>query len=213
MKIAMYTEPLPPAFRWDPKAPWRGTEKFYVETASSLAKTGHDVTVYLDSDAEAARAGARYVPRTAYRGGYDAVLCCNTQPPAREPGTRYVYWSNLWGDRYERHLWADAQIVISEFARRAYAPPPDAPCFVVGHGVDADKYRCDGPKERLALFSSSMDRGGVWLQANWERFDTGLELVCSAGRMSEADLVETYRRAAVWLHPGMGVELLSLIHI
>jgi hypothetical protein len=223
LKIALYTEPLPPSFHWSPEKAWRGTEEFYVETAKALFDLGHSVEVFYDGpsmlvEQVAFGGGVVYRPRVEYRGGFDAVLCCNAQPPGLFPGTRHVYWSNLHGDRFERHLWADAQIVISAFQRQNHETPPDTDqrggpgqfrTAVVGHGVDAGKY-VGGVKEPLALYSSSMDRGGHWLKANWGSFGTGLTLVCTEGRLSNAEVDDLYRRARVWLHPAMGVELFCI---
>lgn len=215
MKLALYTEPLPPAFHWRPGAAWRGTEEFYVKTAHCLATLGHEVEVFYDGPVEPGR--VVYRPRVEYRGGFDAVLCCNTQPPALLPTTHHVYWSNLYGDRFERHLWADAQIVISRFQRQNHEDPvylvdggpPQFRSVVVGHGVDTDLYS-PATKEPIALYSSSMDRGGTWLKTCWDSFGTGLTLVCTEGRMSNAEVDDLYRRARVWLHPAMGVELFCI---
>lgn len=214
MKLSLYTEPLPPAFAWSPRAPWRGTEEFYVETARHLARN-HSVEVFYDGETVELD-GVVFRPRGEYRGGYDAVLACNAQPPALVPGTRHVYWTNLWGDRFERHLWADAQVVISSFHRQVYEDPLPITesevrfrAHVVGHGVDAAKF-APAQKEPIALYSSSMDRGGFWLKANWASLNTGLTLVCTEGRMSDAEVTDLYRRARVWLHPCMGVELFCI---
>jgi hypothetical protein len=220
--IAIYTEPLPPAFHWNAAEPWRGTEEFYVETARCLAELGHKVTVYYDgpyfrANGDADSALPLFLPRSEYRGGHDVVLSCNTQPPALLPGARHVYWSNLHGDRFERHLWADEQIVISKFQRQNHEEPEymndgqeaKFRTHVVGHGVDAEKY-APGEKQPIALYSSSMDRGGYWLKANWDSFNTGLRLVCTEGRMTDEEVTALYRAAKVWLHPCMGVELFCI---
>jgi hypothetical protein len=215
MKLAIYTEPLPPQFHWNPLAPWRGTEEFYVETAKHLAAAGHVVEVFYDGAAIDEPDAVRYLPRAEYRAGHDAVLSCNVAPPAVLPSTRHVYWTNLWKDRFERHLWADEQVVISDFHRQSYEDPIDSlegsryRTHVVGHGVDAARY-AGGTKEPIALYSSSMDRGGYWLVDNWHRFGTGLELVCTAGEKTDAEMVDLYKRAKVWLHPGLGVELFCI---
>lgn len=209
MKLAIYTEPLPPQFHWNPLAPWRGTEEFYVETAAALAASGHYVDVFYDGPAVSV-GGVWYLPRASYRAGYDAVLSCNVAPPGILPPTRHVYWTNLWKDCHDRHLWADEQVVISAFHRTAYEDPTGAyRTHVVGHGVDAARY-AGGTKEPIALYSSSMDRGGYWLVDNWARFGTGLELVCTAGNKTDAEMVDLYKRAKVWLHPGLGVELFCI---
>lgn len=224
MKLALYTEPLPPAFHWRPGTAWRGTEEFYVETARWLSRSGHTVEVFYDGPAaslsdEPFSGGVVYRPRVEYRGGFDAVLCCNAQPPALFPATRHVYWSNLNGDRFERHLWADAQVVISSFQRQNHEEPiylvdggpPQFRSHVIGHGVDASRYYWPADKkEPIALYSSSMDRGGHWLRAVWGSFGTGLTLVCTEGRLSNGEVDDLYRRASVWLHPVMGVELFCI---
>lgn len=225
MRVALYTEHLPTPFHWNPSAPWRGTEEFYVETARWLGLFGHDVTVFYDGPE--VRTGSGYVdgailpgaspgvtfsPRASYKGGFDVVLCCNTSPPGLVPGTKHVYWSNLYGDRWERHLWADEQIVISDFHRSTYEAPSEGEPFrthVVGHGVYPEQF-AGGVKERLALYSSSMDRGGYWLQANWTSFGTGLPLVCTDGKLSNDEVRDLYKRASVWVHPAMGVELFCI---
>ena len=220
MKLALYTEPLPPSFRWVPTNPWRGTEEFYVQTATNLVALGHSVTVFYDG-ADTQLDGVDYVSRSRYRGGFDVVLCCNTPPPALLPGTKHVYWTNLYKDTIERHLWADAFVAISAFASDQFGViDSDAgrrQAAVVPHGLAPEDLQIlPGPKEPIALYSSSMDRGGHMLKALWDSFGvkdlqgTPIRLVCTEGKLSNAEVRDLYRRSLLWLHPGLGVELFCI---
>lgn len=219
-KLAIYTEPLPPAFRWDPKSPWRGTEEFYVQTASNLVQLGHSVEVFYDG-AEEVVGGVHYRPRAQYRGGFEAVLCCNTAPPALLPGVRHVYWTNLYKDTIERHLWADGFVTISSFARDLFGTLKSdlvtREALVVPHGLaPEDAQILPVKKEPIALYSSSMDRGGHMLKALWDSFGVKdlegnpVRLVCTEGKMTNAEMRDLYRRSLLWLHPGLGVELFCI---
>jgi glycosyltransferase involved in cell wall biosynthesis len=209
MNVDIYTEALPPSFRWDPKAPWRGTEQFYVETAKHLALLGHSVNVFYDGKA-AVVDGVHYIPRGLFFSKWQenaTLLACNSHPdPQRNiPYARRVRWSNFNHDRLEHFgLAFDAHVVLSEYHRKQFGGG-----VVIGHGCDGYS---PGTKENVILFSSSPDRGADFLKGIAGRVfkETGFRFEFGYTGLPESDMRAKYESAKVWVHPGLGVELFCI---
>lgn len=226
MNILMVTERLPFSFRWDPRYPQRGSEKFYVETAKHLALLGHDVQVEMEHISSIIRLeGVEYCPRGDARNPPDAVLLCNWRGSYHSPvpEARIVRWTAFADFRLKDITFrdCDAQIVISnyaaELAEEGTADSPDL--YVVPLGIDKEFWTPGSePRENTCLYTSSPDRGGAWLQSEWKNIYnlTGYDLTCSpypgSGKepWSADRLRNEYREAKYWLHPGMGRELFCL---
>lgn len=226
MRILIVTESLPPAFFWHPSNPVRGTEQFYVETAKWLAAFGHDVVVEVDGitfsiDLD----GVVYSPRNLpIRTVVDSVLLANWRGPVPngigEP--RIVRWTAFADFRLDQQTFrdCDATVVISNYAAElAGDGTADSPeLYVVPLGIDKDFWQPPVPmaqRSKKCLYTSSPDRGGVWLKSWWDyvQRETGFELVCSpygSEPWSRIRLRSECQAASYWLHPGRGRELFCL---
>ena len=218
MHIHIETQNLATEDHWDPRFPVRGTEEFYVETACGLASLGHHVTVAYDGPNISVGA-ATFVPR-GFVERADVLLDCNTRTPYYQRGfsaTRYSAWTNFAdanADQYRRY---DALFCISQTHRKMLGGG-----IVIPHGVDRNRY-VQLTKSPIAIYTSSMDRGGFLLQANRQHIEknTGVRIVFSRyptggyGKGSrrplrESDMITLYGQAKWWIHPGMGVELFCI---
>lgn len=199
MRILIDTEELPEAFQWDPTAPKRGTEEFYVRTAECLGEMGHDVVVAYDGLDDVVR-GVRYMSRgSPVTLGADAVIECNR--PSR---TRGLQWSN----RYDHAVQgAKPDVVLSHF-HRALAGGGT----VIGHGCDPERLVRPTSKAPIAAFTGSPDRGLGFLRSVWPDIEraTGVRLVASEGKMTMDEVDALYRAAKFWVHPGLGIELFCI---
>jgi hypothetical protein len=74
--VEIWTEVLPPAWRWSPEDYLGGTHEFIVNTAKHCR---NEVIVYYDGLA-GLYDGIYYLPRSQYKGS-DVVLACNSKPP------------------------------------------------------------------------------------------------------------------------------------
>jgi hypothetical protein len=224
MNIDIVTEQLPPAFQWLPDRAWRGTDEFYVETASSLASFGHSVQVFYDGPRRKYR-GVNYVPRTLFASAWqsDAVLlACNDHPDLRRsiPYRRRVRWSNLNHERLTALTGAfgyDAHICISQFHASQFAMGlQDSDLLdrlkIVGHGYRPDLYSFRAEKEPVILFSSSPDRGQDFLQsiAGEVHRATNYRFDFAYRGLPEEEMIRKYAKADIWVHPGLGVELFCI---
>jgi glycosyltransferase involved in cell wall biosynthesis len=215
MRIAIVTETLPPNFYWDENHPVRGTEKFYVETARSLRRLGHEVDIYKDPD--------RKPYPTDF--SYDVALLCNRRAEPRPFSNRNITWTNFAFDRpgdYVRCQYdcVSDLVVISETARKLLPDFMQKRCRVVPHGYDPGIYYPPDPKaerERLVAFTSSPDRGLLTLRRIWSDFEvekqTGYRLVTGKygeTSISDRNIADLLRKSAFWVHPGEGKELFCL---
>jgi hypothetical protein len=223
-KIDIVTEPLPPGWQWSPDRAWKGTEEFYVETASALASSGHSVQVFYDGVRRKYR-GVSYVPRSLFASLWqsDAVLlACNDHPdPQRaSPYLRRVRWSNFNHERLETlpgALGYDAHVCISQFHASQFAMGlQDEDLLgrlkIIGHGFRPDLYSFHENKEPVILFSSSPDRGQDFLQSiAGEVFSaTGYRFDFAYRGLPEEEMIRKYARADLGVHPGLGVELFCI---
>jgi glycosyltransferase involved in cell wall biosynthesis len=231
------TEQLPPRFRWDPTAPVRGTEKFYVETARWLAAlTGEAVKVYgdylpaKDPSGITAIGDVKYIPRKpGFNNHFEAVVC---NPRTRLSGQEALIWTNLAFDTtaqvtaWVRTLWECPEgqpapiVCISEYQARVYRT-----CdliadrvVVVGHGVDPGIFNREGRTGgKQVLFTSSPDRGWDYLQDLWRGADLEAEtgyalrtLDYGGHSVTNEQVADALRASDFWVHPGRGVELFCI---
>jgi hypothetical protein len=206
--IEILTEPLPSAYHWDPRTYFRGTEEFYVRTAECLAALGHKVTVVWSSAHVVEHNGVRYQLNRPIRP--DFSIHCNQRQPATRLAPRVLHWTNLWNTPVP-HAQGRDLVVPSKFMANAMGRN-DA--TVIPHGVD-DFWRVsekDCEKLKLAVFTSAPDRGEAFLREMWPRVkaQTGMDLFCVYGGMTDEDMRALYADAGLWLHPGGGVELFCL---
>jgi hypothetical protein len=218
MHIHICTQDLPTEYRWNPEQPVRGTEEFYVETARHLALLGHHVTVACNGPRVSAK-GATFVPNNLVQKA-DILLDCNARAPYNRRGldaSRRVAWTNFVDAKAEQYSGYDALVCISQTHRKMLGGG-----IVVPHGVDRKRY-VPLEKERTAIYTSSMDRGGKLLYANrryieskagallfFSRYPTGGGHKCLYPPLSEDEMAVLYGHAKWWIHPGMGVELFCI---
>jgi glycosyltransferase involved in cell wall biosynthesis len=253
MRYLIYSEPVPPGWEWDPLRPVSGTTEFYVRTAQETLALAEDNEVMVIYDGPLLMAGGRdadhdrlvYVPRdeaadaVAHFDAEYAVVCNYSAEHHRRDLTEiWPSWLAYWCNRYSDSpkMTSDAErtlaglgpglnIVVSEFHRKQLLSHGIENTTVVPHGVDHDKYRCDPEdKENLAIFTSSYDRGGRYLEDLWARRRlterTGVKLYVSdygkdvhgstRGLMGDDEMTGLYKRAKWWIHPGQGVELFCI---
>jgi len=190
-------------------APFRGTEEFYTQTATHLNHMGHHVRVFYDGLRQRVD-GADYLPRNQYKGDCAALLVCNTHPSAAHPNA--VRWTNLATDRIvNMPAGYKAHVVISPYARDLFGGGS-----IVGHGYDPEEYFApvpSGSRDPIVFFTSSPDRGGDFLRSIAPRVyrATGHRFVFAYdGKRSEREMATLYRKAAAWVHPGLGTELFCI---
>jgi hypothetical protein len=212
--IHIDTEKLPPPFHWDPRTYFRGTEEFYVETAESMVRQGEEVVVWMDRSDSFIHNGVHYMPRSRFLSGDPCVLSCNHAGQYPE-GVHVVNWTNF--AEFPKGSFATQYplVLISEAHRDLVKrSTPSNTIHVIGHGLPPHFPRYDGsaPKENLAVYTSSPDRGGKWLEAIWPQVEkeTGTRLVTVYGGKTRAEMVDLYTSAKFWIHPGAGVELFCL---
>lgn len=223
MNIDIVTEKLPPAFHWTPDASWRGTEEFYVQTATELAKLGHSVQVFYDGPRRTHN-GVRYVPRSLFASLWQSDACllaCNDHPdPDRSiPYRRRVRWSNFAHEAFVDlpfRFAYNAHIVLSDYHRRqfmrALIDPGPVDIFTIGHGYDPTLYSFRQDKDQTILFTSSPDRGQDFLQsiAPEVYMETGYRFNFNYRGIPEAEMAKKYASADIWVHPGQGTELFCI---
>ena len=235
MRRHIITEVVPPHFHFDPTFPVRGTEKFYMQTAASMARAGDVVTIEGDWTVpfynKNLPAGVFCVPRGCM-SPVDWVMVCNPRESIAEVIDRLntpvdVVWSNLaiqpaflwsWfrdtGAHHARKL-----AVISDYQRRSYQAAADhfgATLQVVPHGIDPDVFYPAPPSAPRSgvLFTSSPDRGWDVLQQIWSDYDLDPSLLRRLDygnrTYTEQQVADALRQAAFWVHPGVGTELFCL---
>lgn len=206
MFIEMFTESLPPAYRWHPDDDFkRGTTEFYIETAKALRTLGHDVIVYYDGEPQHID-DITYLPHAAYVGS-DALLSCNARPP--KLARRNVYWTNLFDERAGDFQDFDAIVVLSPYHKKIFGSEK---VHVIGHGCHPERYKGADKGADICLFSSSPDRGKDFLESIWPtvKEETGAQLITTYCGYTEEQMDKLYRAARYWLHPGDGVELFCI---
>lgn len=219
MNITILTEVLPPFFHWDPTAPVRGTEKFYVKTARCLSKK-HKVTVVYDGPLVTYGDNLRFVDRNNMPIASDAVLVCNRQGKLDGLYTvtdRLVEWTNFanWKDYGSV---GEPLIVISQTAKKLVQNKTNRPIHIVGHGVAKEVYfNVNQERDKTVVYTSSPDRGLNRLLRLWRDHQIekvyGYRLVVSAygdAAVSDKTIADTLRKASFWVHPGEGIELFCL---
>ena len=221
-------EAVPPAYRFDPDFPVRGTDKFYVETAKAAVKAGYEVYVVHDTDKCRTSNGVYYVDRESFdvmSGHVDVWLRCNPRGPVTRPKARYyMVWTNFalpkgfYADFVTNCPETDQFCVISQYAKaRFQADCGQIDLKVVPHGVNHDIYWNSSGIERQprVCFTSSPDRGLDVIKRIWEDYDLAphAELwVSSYGQsaLRDRDVAEVLRASDFWVHPGVGEELFCL---
>lgn len=219
--IHIETEVLPTEYHWSPLAPMRGTEEFYVETAKHLAASGYRVTVAYDGPSVPVGA-ATFTKRGVIKEA-DVLLDCNARIPWRRRGFltgKAVAWTNFFDAKTAQYADYEKLLVISRFHKRLADSTGSGATntTVVPHGIDKDAYQASPllPKRDVAIYTSSMDRGGFLLQKHRDKIEheTGCLLLFSnygkADALSEREMRMMYATARWWIHPGMGVELFCL---
>ena len=213
MQVLIWTERLPPSFHWHPLTHFRGTEQFYVQTASYLASQRHEVTVAYDGQ-PTSHNGVSYENRKSVRQDkWDRMLVCNWMGE-RTPSAGYVVnWSNQadWTPS-KTHPAASVAVLISQFHRRSAGVSP-----LNSSGIDKSIFHPPtdpSPRKRQVVYSSSPDRGGTWLADQWDQIQetTGYRLILTGYDSSRqtGSVAALLRESEYWIHPGLGVELFCL---
>jgi hypothetical protein len=199
--VEIYTEELPPAWRWTPDSYLGGTP----ETAINVAKNcEHDVVVYYDGKA-CMYDGIYYLPRSQFRGS-DVVLAINSRPPKRG---KHIIWFSWDCAKDKDYLEFDERIVLSPYHQSIFG----SNSRIVPLSCDAEDYKSTYKVKKQCLYSSSPDRGGEFLKSIWSEVEakTGARLVCTyKNHISENDMKELYKQSEFWLHPCQGVELFCI---
>lgn len=206
--VAVYTEELPPSFQWSPDDEFiTGTTEFYIRTAEELSKLGLSVIVYYDGEAYMHN-NISYLPRDTY-SSCDILLACNSIPDIRG-SKKNIFWNNLYHLRHSDCLGFDKYIVISEYHKKLFNLEK---AYVIGHGVnDEDIAESPDKDPLLCIYTSSPDRGGDMLIGLWSivNKETGARLECTYGNKTREEMLQLYRRAQFWIHPGRGIELFCI---
>lgn len=202
--IEIYTEVLPSGWNWSPKNYIGGTPEFVVETAEAASKFSN-VVVYYDGGA-CQHNGVNYLPRHYYQAK-DVVLVCNSKPD--KLGKYNIAWSNWFGKKDVDYLEYNERIVQSPYHQSIFGENSR----IVPPSVHAEKFKNPNKIKGLCLYSSSPDRGGMYLKGIWKNVEkeTGARLISTyRSGISEDDMVSLYKDAEFWLHPCQGTELFCI---
>lgn len=202
--IEIWTEELPKGWEWTPDCFVGGTPEFIVETARVLSNK-NDVIVYYDGPAMEFE-GVFYVPRKGFTG-QDIVLACNSRPPSN--GKYSIYYTNWYHQRQSQCEDYDERIVLSKYHQGLFG----SRSRIVPHSCWPQKFANPTKIKGKCLFSSSPDRGLNFIKSIWSRVEkeTGAQLVVTYDKnISEDEMVEHYKSAEFWLHPGIGIELFCI---
>jgi len=202
--IEIWTEELPPSWRWHPDKFCGGTIEFVVETAKVLSKMD-DVMVYYDGQT-CNKGTIYYLPREEFEGG-DIVLSCNSHAPKR--GRHSIYWNTWYKAKREQCHGYKEHIVLSPYHQKLFG----VDSRIVPLSCWPDKYKDPVKVKGRCLFASSPDRGEEFLKSIWDevKSETGAELISVYDpELPKDELDELYRSSEFWLHPGQGIELFCI---
>jgi hypothetical protein len=200
--IEIYTEELPPAWRWTPEDFVGGTHEFVVETARN---TKADIVVYYDGEG-GVWDNIYYLPRSQFKGE-DVVLACNSRPP--KMGRHNIIWFSWDKAREADYLDFDERIVLSPYHQSLFG----SNSRIVPLSCNPKKFNVKYKIKKQCLYSSSPDRGGEFLKSIWKDVEreTGARLVETyKSSISEAEMVRLYCESEFWLHPCQGIELFCI---
>jgi len=203
-----------------------GTEEMVVAHAEELAKRGHQVTVYHNTDTKyGVLNGVTYKPRMQFETG---DFCFNIKSSEIKPQGPTVYVTNEY-DATSKDLsaydavmwpsqWADDNIPVNNPRR-----------FIVPHGYHKERIYPSEKVPKQCLYASSPDRGLDVLLRAWPKVydahpDATLIISYGAeeieypgityvGRLSDEELAPYYQSSDIWVHPCTGIELFCITGI
>jgi len=200
--VEIWTEELPPAWRWTPDNYLGGTPEFVINTALNCK---HEVIVYYDGN-PSIYDGVYYLPRSKFQAK-DVVLACNSKPP--KMGKYNIAWCN-WVDKHDTdYVEFDERITQSPYHQSVFG----SNSRIVPASCYAEDFKATYKIKKQCLYSSSPDRGGEFLKGIWSEVEarTGARLVCTYNNnISEDEMKELYKQSEFWLHPCQGVELFCI---
>lgn len=217
--IVIRTEVLPEAFRWDPRNPKTGTNRFYVRVAEGLAEgmsgnypvvvqydgptTKHNRVLYLNRASDLPADGLA-----------DVVFDMNYQGKFGSVGNAVkLQWTSFFGrpdlcngDGYDRLF------LVSEYVHSTLAHAVKCPVTVLELGCDHEVVDLPLLHERplQCCYTSSPDRGGAYLDRIWPEVEraTGYSLVKSpyGEEFSDEQMKDLYRSSRFWVFPAIGTD-------
>jgi len=202
--IEILTETLPSGWHWTPDHYLGGTPEFVIETAKSLSDR-YEVIVYYDN--QAMQFGNIYfLPRSQYTAD-NIVIACNEEPP--KLGKKNIYWTSKNDQEDKQFLDFDERIVLSRYHQSIFGYNSK----IINLACWPEQFKNPVKDPKLCLYSSSPDRGGEFLAKIWPEIEkkTGAKLIITYKEdISEDEMIELYKKANLWLHPGIGVELFCI---
>lgn len=216
--FVIHTEPLPPAFHWDPTNPVTGTNKFYVRTAHELSKQGL-VSVVYDGPVKHVN-GVMYITRG---GGADAldrdrvVIDCNVNRP-RAGTQKRLQWTSFYNRAEDPCVGAgyDKLFLASAFHQTVLGRSVKAPVTLLPLGCDFETVVEPrlAARPKTCCYTSAPDRGLGFLRGIWAEVAarTGYDLATTTYAAGETanDVQAVLDGSRFWLHPCTGVELYCL---
>jgi glycosyltransferase involved in cell wall biosynthesis len=200
MLIELWTETLPNGWEWAPDNYLGGTPEFYIETASVLTQKGYEVVVYYDGSATELNS-VYYLPRNQFQGS-DIVISCNERPPSM--GKTNLYWTNKVDQKATAFQDFDHIVAISKWQADNLLGWEKV--TVIPHACWPEQFQGGKKEKGLCIYTSSPDRGGEFLKGI-----KGIDIVHTYQKgISEQEMIDLYKRAQFWLHPGQGVELFCI---
>ena len=214
--ISIFTEPLPEEYRWSPADYVGGTPEFAVETAKALKMLGEEVIVYYDGEATEYE-DIWFLPREQYTPS-EVVIAQNSRPP--EMGSKNIYWTSHVHNKDYEFMEFDERIVLSKYHQGLFGKNSK----VVPLACWTDDLK-PSKKKFQAIYTSSPDRGGKFLEEKWPEIyketDCVLKMSYGAsggqtsgieylGRLNNDEINQLYRESMFWVHPCQGIELFCI---
>ena len=200
--IEIWTEELPPNWRWHPKKFLGGTP----ETVVNLAENFDDnVIVYYDGE-PCNHNGVYYLPREDYQAR-DILIAVNSTP---ENLAQYnIYTTSWFHARDYEYPHFDERIVLSPYHQKIFGENSR----IIPLGCNKELFYGGDKIQKQCLFSSSPDRGADFLDSIWSDVEkeTGAKLIKTYNiNISEEEMIDFYKSSQFWLHPGQGIELFCI---
>lgn len=200
--IEIWTELLPPDWKWSPKNYLGGTPESIINLAENF---DDDVFVYYDGESMEHN-GVYYLPRDNYIG--ENILIASNSIP-RQLAAYNIYTTTWFHAREEHVKHFDERIVLSPYHQHIFG----SDSRIVPLSCEASSLQGGKKIKGQCLFSSSPDRGRDFLEKIWPEVEkeTGAKLITTYSKdISEEEMCDLYKSSEFWLHPGEGIELFCI---
>ena len=202
-----------------------GTEESVVKWSEELAKRGHKVLVFRNSqtDAEYDLNGVDYKVRESYE--HQGDVCINVKSSEVPPVEPTLYLTNEF-NASTLDLSAYTGVIWPSYWAAANIPVNNK-TFILPHGYDPEEIYASRKISKQCFYASSPDRGLTHLLQIWPSVvevhpdatliltygapHTTLPNVINLGECDEETMNEVYRTSDIWVYPSNGGELYCMV--